>query len=98
MVASLYISIRNLIIITTSEEMLETRNFFFKICKIGRYLGKTGYREVEAGVSLGGLEEMERIWQLTNLIANSQLLKPLIEPILTNVLISMIVVRFSWNF
>ena len=41
---------------------------------------------------------MEHICQVTNLIANKQLLKPFIEPILTNVLIWMIVVRFSWNF
>ena len=58
----------------------------FKICKIGRYLGKTRDWEVEAGVSLGGLEQIEHICQLTNLIANSQLLKQFIEPILTNVL------------
>ena len=44
------------------------------VCKIRRYLGKTGDWEVEAGVSLGKLEEMEDIYQRTNLIANSQLL------------------------
>ena len=43
---------RNLIIITFSKEMLETRNS--KNCKIGRYIGKTGDWEVEAGVSLVG--------------------------------------------
>ena len=77
--------------------MLETWNCFKKICQVGRYLGKTDAREFEAGVSLGGLKEMEHICQPTNLIANSQLLEPFIEPIL-NVLIWMIVVRFSWNF
>ena len=47
---------------------------------------------------LGRLEEMERICQLTNLIANSQLLKSFIEPnISTNILIWMIVSPFSWN-
>ena len=74
------------IITTSSEEIMETRNFL-KICKIGKYLGKTGNREVDAGVSLLRLEEMQHICQLTNLIANSQLLKLFIEPILTNVLI-----------
>ena len=74
------------IITTSSKEILETRNFL-KICKIRKYLGKTGNREVDAGVSLLGLEEMQHICQLTNLIANSQLLKLFIEPILTNVLI-----------
>ena len=74
------------IITTSSKEILETRNFL-KICKIGKYLGKTGNREVDAGVSLLGLEEMQHICQLTNLISNSQLLKLFIEPILTNVLI-----------
>ena len=48
-----------------------------------------------AGVSLGELEEMEYIRQLTNLIPISQLLKSFIEPIL---LTSMIAVRFSWKF
>ena len=61
-------------------------------------MGKTGDWEVEAGVSLAGLEEMKRICQLTILIANSQLLKPFIESILTNVFIWMIAIRFSWNF
>ena len=74
------------IITTSSKEILETRNFL-KICKIRKYLGKTGNREVDAGVSLLGLEEMQHFCQLTNLIANSQLLKLFIEPILTNVLI-----------
>ena len=41
---------------------------------------------------------MEHICQLTNLITNSQLLQPFVEPILMNVLMWMIVVRFSWNF
>ena len=60
-VAYLYISMRNLIIITTSSrEILETRNLL-KSCKIERYLGKTWDWEVEAGVSLGGLGEMEHI-------------------------------------
>ena len=63
-----------------------------------RYLGKTGDRKVEAGGYLGGLEEMEHICQLTNLIANSQLLKLFIELILTNLLIWMIDVRLSWDF
>ena len=48
--------------------------------------------EVEAGVSLEGLEEMEHICQLTKLTANSQLLKPFIESVVTNLLIWMIVV------
>ena len=55
-------------------------------------------KQVEAVVSLGGLEEMEHICQLTNIITNSQLLKLFIEPILMNVLMWMIAVRFSWNF
>ena len=67
-----------------------------------RYLGKKGDWEVEPDVSLrvplGGLEEMEHICHLTNLTTNSQFLKLFIEPILTNVLIWMIVVSFSWNF
>ena len=50
-------------------------NFFQILQNIGRYLGKEGDREVEAGVSLGGLEEMEHICQLTNFITNSQLSK-----------------------
>ena len=83
---------RNLIITTSSKEILETRNSL-KIAKSGAILAKQ-----EIGVSLGRLDEMERICQLTNLIANSQLLKPFTEPISTNVLIWMIVVRFSWNF
>ena len=58
---------KNLIIITTSKEIPGT----IKICKIGRYLGKTGDREAEAGGSLGGMEEMEHICQLTNFIAIS---------------------------
>ena len=68
------------------------------MCKIVRCLGKTRDRDVEAVFSVGELEEMEHICQVTNLIANKQLLKPFREPILTNVLIWMIVVRFSWNF
>ena len=57
---------RNLIIIaTSSKEILETINFFQIPQNIGRYLGK-GDREVEAGVSLGGLKETEHICQLTN--------------------------------
>ena len=89
---------RNLILITSfSKEILETRNFL-EICKIGRYLGKAGDREVEGGVSQGKMEKMEHIYQLTSLIANSQLIKPFTEPILMNVLNWMIVVRFSWDF
>ena len=45
--------------------------FFFKNCKIGGYLGKTGDREVEVGDSFGGLKKMEHICLLTNLIVNS---------------------------
>ena len=60
------IMMRNLIIIaTSSKEILETINFFQIPQNIGRYLGK-GDREVEAGVSLGGLKETEHICQLTN--------------------------------
>ena len=53
-------------------------------------MGKAGDWEVEAGVSLGGLEETEHICQLTNLITKSQLLKLLIE----HILMSMIVAGF----
>ena len=92
------IMMRNLIIIaTSSKEILETINFFQIPQNIGRYLGK-GDREVEAGVSLGGLKETEHICQLTNLITNSQLSKLFIEDILMNVLMWVIGIRFSWNF
>ena len=61
------ITVRNLIIIaTSSKEIPETINFFQILQNIGRYLGKEGDREVEAGVSLGGLKETEHICQLTN--------------------------------
>ena len=73
-------------------------NFFQILQNIGRYLGKEGDREVEAGVSLGGLEEMEHICQLTNFITNSQLSKLFIKHILMNVLMCMIGIQFSWNF
>ena len=64
-VASLNISMRNLIIIIiiiiiiitiSFKEILETRNSL-KMCKIGRYLGKTRDRDVEAVFSVGGLEK-----------------------------------------
>ena len=61
------ITVRNLIIIAaSSKEIPETINFFQILQNIGRYLGKEGDREVEAGVSLGGLKETEHICQLTN--------------------------------
>ena len=61
------ITVRNLIIIAaSSKEIPETVNFFQILQNIGRYLGKEGDREVEAGVSLGGLKETEHICQLTN--------------------------------
>ena len=92
-VASLNISMRNLIIITTfSKGRLQTRNYFKSLESPEENLGKTGDEEVEDEVSLGGLEEMEHICQLTNLIANSLPLKPFLEPILTNIIILMIVV------
>ena len=37
---------------------------FSKFYKFRRYIGKIGDQEVETGVSLGGLEEMEHICQL----------------------------------
>ena len=40
---SLYISITKLIMITTSQKLLKTRNYF----KTGRYLGKAGDREIK---------------------------------------------------
>ena len=77
--------------------MVETRNSFKhlqnrEISWQNRRLGGWGRSS-----SLGRLEEMEHICQLTNLIANSQLLKSFIEPISTNVLIWMVVASFSWN-
>ena len=48
---------RNLSIIISSKEILETRRSL-KICKIERYLGKTEDWEVEAGVPWGWLQEM----------------------------------------
>ena len=61
------ITVRNLIIIAaSSKEIPEIINFFQILQNIGRYLGKEGDREVEAGVSLGGLKETEHICQLTN--------------------------------
>ena len=56
---SLYISMRNLIIIATSKNY-GNLEILLKSCKIGRYLGKVGDREVKARVSLGGLEGMEQ--------------------------------------
>ena len=56
-VASLYISMGNLITATSSKEVLDTRNSL----KILQNLGKKGGQDVEARVSLGGLEEMEHI-------------------------------------
>ena len=86
---------KNLIIITTSKEIPGT----IKICKIGRYLGKTGDREVEAGGSLGGMEEMEHICQLTlSLYLLQPVFKAVYRTYLTILLIWMITVRFSWNF
>ena len=61
------ITMRNLIIIaTSSKEIQETINFFQVLQNIGRYLGKEGDREVEAGVFMGRLKETEHICQLTN--------------------------------
>ena len=85
--ASLYISMRNVIIITTFfKEIMETRNSF-KEFQNREICWKNRKSEVEAGVFLGDLEEMEHICQLTYLIANKQLLKPVIEPVLTTALI-----------
>ena len=85
--ASLYISMRNVIIITTFfKEIMETRNSF-KEFQNREICWKNRKSEVEAGVFLGDLEEMEHICQLTYLIANNQLLKPVIEPVLTTALI-----------
>ena len=56
---SLYILMRNLIIIATSKNYGKLE-ILLKSCKIGRYLGKVGDREVKARVSLGGLEGMEQ--------------------------------------
>ena len=83
---------RNLIIITTSSKEIMETIIFFKNLQNWRYLGKTGDWEVKARVSLEVLEEIEHSCELTNLIANNQLLKLFREPILTNVLIWMIVV------
>ena len=85
--ASLYISMRNVIIITTFfKEIMETRNSF-KEFQNREICWKNRKSEVEAGVFLGDLEEMEHICQLAYLIANNQLLKPVIEPVLTTALI-----------
>ena len=85
--ASLYISMRNVIIITTSfKETMETRNSLKKL-QSREICWQNRKSDVEAEVSLGGLEEMEHICQLTYLIANNQLLKPVIEPVLTTALI-----------
>ena len=92
-IASLYVSMTNLIIITISSKL----EILLKNCKIGRYLNKKEDRKVDAGVSLGGVEEMEHICELTNLIVNRQLLKLFINPILTNVLIWMIVLPALLN-
>ena len=102
-VASLNISMRNLIIIIiiiitiSFKEILETRNSLKNVQN--REISWQNKRSGCWGsIFRGRVGEMEHICQVTNLIANKQLLKPFIEPILTNVLIWMIVVRFSWNF
>ena len=64
---------RNLVMITTSTKEIPETNFLKKICESGRYLGKAGNQKVEARVSLGGLEEMEDICQLTNFITSTGL-------------------------
>ena len=89
---------RNMIIMTTSSKKLLKilLKILLTICKIQRYLGKT--IDWEARVSLRQFEGVENICQLTNLIANSQLLKPFIESVSMNVLIRVIEVRFSLNF
>ena len=65
---------------------METRNSF-KEFQNREICWKNRKSEVEAGVFLGDLEEMEHICQLAYLIANNQLLKPVIEPVLTTALI-----------
>ena len=67
---------RNLIITTaSSKEILETRNYFKNLQK--QEISWQNSRSEGLGISfLGGLWKMERICQITNLIANSQLLKP----------------------
>ena len=96
-VASLYMLMRNLMIITTSsKEIPDNINSFenFQNWEISRQSKRS---RGEAGASVRGLEEMEHTC-LTNVIANSQLRKPFIEPIWTGALIWMIVVEFSWIF
>ena len=60
-VASLYVSMRNFIIMITLPKKYWKLELPQKICKNGRYLGQTKNREVETLASLERLEEMEHI-------------------------------------